>query len=78
MDEDDLPVGNRLCSRNIGTRTGDIILAKRDIIHADEALLEQIPKLFWSLNEQNLDCAPSMSVSLVVLRHRHPYWRPLC
>ena len=44
MDEDDLPVGDRLGSRDIGKRTGDIISAKRDIIHADEALLETDPE----------------------------------
>ena len=44
MDEGDLPVFDRLGSRDIGKRTGDIISAKRDIIHADEALQEADPE----------------------------------
>ena len=44
MDEDDLPVGDRLGSRDIGKRTSDIISAQRDIIHADEALLGTDPE----------------------------------
>ena len=44
MDEDDLPVGDRLCSRDIGKRTGDIISVKLDIIHVDEALLGTDPE----------------------------------
>ena len=44
MDEDDLPVGDRLDSRDIGRRTGVMISVKRDIIHADKALLEADPE----------------------------------
>ena len=44
MDEYDLLVGDRLCSRGIGKKTGDITSVKRDIIHPDEALLETDPE----------------------------------
>ncbi|MEC7511746.1 MAG: hypothetical protein VX859_00285, partial [Pseudomonadota bacterium] len=44
MDEDDLPVCDRLCSRDIGKGSDDIILAICDIIDADTALLETDPE----------------------------------
>ena len=47
MDEDDLPVDDRFCSRDIGKGSGDIISAIRDIIDADRRCWKQIPKRFW-------------------------------
>ena len=44
MDEDDLTVDDRFRSRNIGKGSDDIILAIRDIIDADTALLETDPE----------------------------------
>ncbi|MEC7266032.1 MAG: DUF2497 domain-containing protein [Pseudomonadota bacterium] len=44
MDEDDLTVDDRFRSRDIGKGSDDIILAIRDIIDADTALLETDPE----------------------------------
>ena len=44
MDEDDLTVDDRFCSRDTGKGSDDIISAIRDIIDADTALLETDPE----------------------------------
>ena len=44
MDKDVLTVDDRFRSRDIGKGSGDIILAIRDIIDADKALLETDPE----------------------------------
>ena len=44
MNEDDLTVDDRFRSRDIGKGSGDIISAIRDIIDADQALLEIDPE----------------------------------
>ena len=89
MDEDDLPVGDRLGSRDIGKRTGDIISAERDIIHADEALLETDPEavLVCERAESRLRAEhdrltsgsktlPSVSEAMV-LKALDPFYTPL-
>ena len=79
MDEDDLTVDDRFSSRDIGKGSGDIISAIRDIIDADQALLETDPEavLVSESTEKRLraalerltissDTPPTVLVSLVL------------